>query len=621
MTMNKKVFFALFFSGLMLVVGTIVAQDLSVNFPIAELGNCQNKEDCRQYCDNIEHFDACMDFAKANNLLSDEKIQEAKESLEKMKDTPGQCKGRDECRTYCENPEHIDECTDFAKKHGLVSEEEALKIKKTFGVGPGGCKGEECKEYCRKPENHITCIDFAVGNGFMTQEEAEKAKKFAGKTGPGGCQGEDCKAYCEEESHQEECLTFAKEHGLIDEKEAERAEKFMKEGGPGRCKGKMECQKYCQENSKECFSFAKERGLMSKDEEENFEVGQRLHEKLKEAGGPGGCTSEQECKTYCSDASHVEECIAFASAHAGIPAEKAREMLRRFSEDKFRGEERFDRQKDFERMREEHLKRFEEFKQLEETFRGKREDMEFEGDLGDRRPEGFVGPGGCTEPAECIKYCSEHKEECFSFGGQGKPEYKPGEGGIPPGHDFPQIRPGIMQKLSPEEYEKCKANPEACREYIQPEPSGEKPCPAMPTVSECPEGQMKIKIFSSPECGEFYQCKIIGEGGNYPSPENMTEKCSMQGGTFDGKMCHFPLPSGDGVTGTSEPSLQQAPYPTQPLSSPMEECAKRGGIWTGEYCKIPDPAEYENDQSGSLHTRDMLANLFQTISDIFQLNR
>lgn len=622
--MAKKILiFTLLLVGLFLSFKTVNAQNpFDIQFPVQELGNCQDIQDCKTYCDDPSNFDACMSYAKTHKLLSDEKIEEGRQKISEKEveilqsGGPGECKNKEDCRNYCENPDHIDECADFAEKHGFVSREEALKIKKSFGAGPGGCKGEQCREFCEKPENHNTCIDWAVENGHMTIDQAEKAKKFAGKNGPGGCKGEECKRYCDEVSHQEECLQFAKDNNLIPEEELERAEKFLREGGPGGCKGPRECQIYCEGNQQVCFEFAKEKGFVNSEDEENFKVGQKLNEKLRESGGPGGCKTEEECKNYCSDSSHVEECVAFATAHGGVMEEKAREMLKHFTEKRLEIEGEFLDSENLERFKEEHIKRFEEFRQLEETFRsseGGFGSMRFqEGRIGPEgepsRETGFVGPGGCTSPSECIKYCSEHKDECFSFGEPGKPDAKPGEGGIPPGHEFLQIRSRIIHKLTPEEYENCKSNPEICKQYFQSSdenqpPSREfKPCPALPTISECPAGQIKVTAYSSPECGTYYRCKSIEEERDYPSslPEDQALRCAKYGGIFDGKTCQ--MPSDQNTTAFPQPTLDHS-----------AECARQGGTWNGDFCKMPEPAPLPETKDAS----GFLPNFKKTIIGSF----
>ncbi|OGE84169.1 MAG: hypothetical protein A2846_04080 [Candidatus Doudnabacteria bacterium RIFCSPHIGHO2_01_FULL_49_9] len=267
----------------------------------------------------------------------------------------------------------------------------------------------------------------------MSKEEVAVARKFIGKTGPGGCKGEACRTHCDDPANGEECLKFAEENGLIPKEEAERARKFMqvaKDGGPGGCQGRQ-CQEYCssEEHQEECFSFAKKNGLVSKEEQEDFEVGQRLNQKLKEAGGPGGCKTDEECRVYCSDSAHVEECVAFAASQGGISEERAREMLKMFTEKRFEGGPGGGPSpEDLKRFQMDSEKRFDQFRQFEQQYRGG-EGLPGQGDFpgggmtGGQFPGGGMtggnfpgGPGGCQSPAECMKYCSEHMDECMKFG-------------------------------------------------------------------------------------------------------------------------------------------------------------------------------------------------------------
>ena len=208
-------------------------------------------------------------------------------------------------------------------------------------VGPGDCTTkEECRKYCDEDGHREECLKFAVENGLMTQEEVDKALKYLKQAGPGGCRGEECKTYCEDKSHREECLNFAEEHGFISEEEAARARKFRAielEGGPGGCKGE-ECRVYCEEESHhdECFAFAREKGLLQEGEIEDYETGLKIREKIKESGGPGGCTSENECQNYCSNISHVEECVEFGATQTGKSPDEVRRMLEEFERHKER---------------------------------------------------------------------------------------------------------------------------------------------------------------------------------------------------------------------------------------------------------------------------------------------
>ncbi|MEK9166489.1 MAG: hypothetical protein AAB846_02030, partial [Patescibacteria group bacterium] len=438
-------------------------------------GGCRGANECRAYCEDEAHNKECVVFAHRQGLISDQRAEIAKKIS--GEGGPGGCREERACHEYCADPSHVEECMAFAETHNLISKEETVRARKMSGrEGPGGCRGEACREYCESPDRAAECIEFAEKNGFMTAKEAERARKFASKPGPGGCRGEACKAYCEETEHQEECLAFAEREGFLPKEEIERAKKFMQiardKGGPGGCRSRRECQEFCksEENRKTCFDFAKKNKFVSGEEQEHIERGLKLQEQVKNAGGPGGCRAEGECKIYCSDPSHVEECAAFAVSHGGFTPEEAKRMLEQFlkSESIIRSEIGA-RKEDFKRAREEHFRRFEEFRELESRFRG--EEGFFEGGIGNeqRGPKGkgvgpgnaernFSGPNGCSSPAECIKYCIEHKEECASFGEPGRPDARPGEGGLPPGRDLEKGgRRGVpqdsqnLQNLPPEE--------------------------------------------------------------------------------------------------------------------------------------------------------------------------
>lgn len=447
-------------------------------------GGCQGEKECKEYCEEPLHQDECFEFAVQNGFIDKKEAGEFKKQREQFKklqdESPGGCKNEQECRVYCEDSAHTDECVKFAEEHGFMSREEAARIRKVgIAGGPGGCKGEkECHAYCEDPVHQIECIDFAEQNGFMSKEEAARARKFIGKTGPGGCRGEECRNYCNDPAHQEECLSHAEREGLLPRDEIERIRKFTRaaeDGGPGGCTGNQ-CRDYCMDpaHQDECFEFAKKNGLMRPDEEKEFERGKKIQEKVRESGGPGGCRDDEACRIYCTDSAHTEECVAYAVAHGGMTEAQAREMLRHFLEQKFQGQEQFHPSGDFQQFQEGSAQRFEEFRQLEENFRGK-----FEGKFPGGMPQGFdgknrmfeqrgmmqgggegrsmqssdmhfAGPGGCTTPDECIKYCTEHKDECFQFGPPGMPSRRPPEGGIPPGEGGrSQIRTDIVHEFRP----------------------------------------------------------------------------------------------------------------------------------------------------------------------------
>ncbi|MBI3232127.1 MAG: hypothetical protein HYZ51_03565 [Candidatus Doudnabacteria bacterium] len=271
------------FSGGLLFSGFLFAQaqESTITFPVAELGNCSSKQECKAYCRKEENFESCTDFAEKHNLLPKDaknKKQILKEILKNK--GPGGCDSHEACQAYCENEEHQEECLEFGKKHGLISKEDEERANRFLplmkqGLTPGGCKSKTvCEAYCQEAEHQQECIDFAVKIGAMSKEQAEKAKKFNGR-GPGGCTGkQECEEFCNNPGNQEVCFQFAKDNGFIKEEDIKR----MKEG-----MGQMRMGlQNAPEEVKECLRQTVDEGVLSGMETGEFaptaETGQSIRE-------------------------------------------------------------------------------------------------------------------------------------------------------------------------------------------------------------------------------------------------------------------------------------------------------------------------------------------------------
>ncbi|MCR4313692.1 MAG: hypothetical protein NUV84_00390 [Candidatus Uhrbacteria bacterium] len=252
----------------------VVAGFEDVSYPVAELGSCDSKEACFTYCGEPTNYDACISYAEANDLLPEEEIETYRDTQVALEGGgPGGCSDEVSCEGYCSDVTNLEECLAFGSEHGLMSGEELAEGQKVLtalqsGLSlPGGCTDEEsCDGYCEELENMQECMDFATAAGMMSEEEAVGARKvltiMQSGGSPGGCVSkESCDAYCSDPTHSEECIDFAVETGFMT---AEEAEKIKAEGGMG---------------------------------DDSFV-------------GPGGCTSEEECMSYCSDPAHFEECAA-----------------------------------------------------------------------------------------------------------------------------------------------------------------------------------------------------------------------------------------------------------------------------------------------------------------------
>ena len=104
---HKKYFLFILIFGFMFFgfIGLSAAQEpTDVVFPVSELGNCANKDECRTYCEDPANKEVCLDFAEKHNLIPKEQIKAAKKVLKEG--GPGGCRNEKDCRTYCDNPDN-----------------------------------------------------------------------------------------------------------------------------------------------------------------------------------------------------------------------------------------------------------------------------------------------------------------------------------------------------------------------------------------------------------------------------------------------------------------------------------------------------------------------------------
>lgn len=180
----------------------------------------------------------------------------------------------------------------------------------------------------------------------------------------------ECRAYCD---HREDpdvvaaCVSFAKKYSLLPSDDLSRAERFveaMKKGGPGGCKTEQACRLYCEDASHlpACLTFIDKYKLVP--EAELTEVRKIASAVKRGAKLPGDCSTKATCENYCADPTHGTECLAFAEASGILSTEELAQA-----------------------------KKFIPLIQRGET------------------------PGQCTSKDGCEAYCrlKEHHEECLTF--------------------------------------------------------------------------------------------------------------------------------------------------------------------------------------------------------------
>lgn len=397
-------------------------------YPVAELGNCENETQCRSYCDEPSRIEQCINFAEKHGLMSEAEAERGRKFIPIAKQGgPGGCKTEEGCVSYCEDVEHLDECLEFGEKNGFLEGrelEEAKLVHKSLKEGrrlPGSCRSKAgCDLYCEETDHLDECLDFAENSGLIPEEELKMAKKMlplikSGET-PGGCKSkEECEDYCMEPSNMEICLAFGEKHGLIPAEELEMAKKFLPLMQKGETPGKCKSKEECEE-------YCEEEGNMDEciefAEKAGFMSPEEVEMAKKFSGlkRPGGCKSKEQCESYCEEEENMDECIEFAES-AGILDPEQRKMMEFAKKLGCKGKEECETL-------------------CSDPVEGKRCQALFEelgiempgGDMGG--PGGFSGPGGCQSPEECEAFCTENPEECQDF-------MPPGLGGDDFGGGFP----------------------------------------------------------------------------------------------------------------------------------------------------------------------------------------
>ncbi len=297
-------------------------------------GSCRTLEECDHYCDDSNHTNECLDYVGKKKLVAEEELKATRkvaEGFRKGIETPGKCRGISECDNYCIEDNHLNECAIYAGKVGFYpSEIEAGKAGKFIamasqGKTPGGCKSKEaCDSYCAISSHGVECTDFAVSTGLLSKDDAEASKKSGG-AGPGGCKSKDeCNTFCNQSSNQNTCLQYAKEHNVN-----------VSFSGPGGCHDLDSCKAYCmnhqddatcKQNAGQAGGFKGPGGCSDKDSCTKYCTDHQSDPECeKMAGqygggmpkGPGGCTDEASCTSYCKANPKDGECAKFAGQHGG----------------------------------------------------------------------------------------------------------------------------------------------------------------------------------------------------------------------------------------------------------------------------------------------------------------
>src|SRR3989344_1254361 len=228
------------FAFVFLIFNFSTARAQSTRYPIPELGNCRNAQECYLYCQIPQNTPACWSYGKYVLNNGQEVLGESSVNVTYPIAELGNCSDANACFIYCSQPKNQPLCYSYAKNHGLIKEEENEneddlppdKMQEIIASAKTelGCETkEQCMSICAREENHAKCEAFAKKHnlykgpppideqgGVPPADILEKAKTEL------GCTSEiSCKELCNKPENAEKCMDFAKNNKLMREDEYE----------------------------------------------------------------------------------------------------------------------------------------------------------------------------------------------------------------------------------------------------------------------------------------------------------------------------------------------------------------------------------------------------------------
>lgn len=261
----------------------------ATTFPIAELGDCRDANECGLYCEIPAHKAACWAYqtyqATAPAVLGETTTAFPIAEL-------GNCTSVRECKAYCDIPANLTACRTFGQKQGLD------RASTTFGQQTAllahakeelGCTSlQQCRAHCNDPTNTQQCQDLATQFAPLTYRVAREALLEQARLILQCTSLEECRAYCADPAHRQACQVFAQEHA------PELFRDKMRTNLP--CTTLAECQAYCSspQHATACATARDGTGVrINVQHERGFT-----------------CNTKEECERYCQ--ANPDQCPSYA---------------------------------------------------------------------------------------------------------------------------------------------------------------------------------------------------------------------------------------------------------------------------------------------------------------------
>lgn len=364
--------FLLFSLIIFSLVGTSFAQQ--IQYPIAQLGNCRDSQECFYYCEIPRNTPVCWSYGKY--ILHKDVLGDATKSPDQIaKDHGitfpiaelGNCNSPQECMQYCNIPANQQACSDFGHKKGLIQENTSTQqsVDESKIVADAktqlGCNSKDtCMAFCNDPANQQKCQQFAQSEGLNqnhndqqnTPQPSIPPTVFQATKQELGCDSETtCMDYCNNPDHYQKCQQFAQEHNLMQQQnqqgqEQQREQQHAAPSGassPPPCADQASCMQWCKDNPDKC-SLPKQQSNQNQPYNQNqyhgngivpsqpmspypsYQPGTMMYPQLQQGGNQiqptpfdkfGGCTTDQDCHNYCQ--LHPDQCPGFGQNNQNNP--------------------------------------------------------------------------------------------------------------------------------------------------------------------------------------------------------------------------------------------------------------------------------------------------------------
>src|SRR5258708_1229097 len=260
-----------------------VAHARAISYPVKELGNCKNQNDCFSYCEIVENKAACWSYSTYvlnQHVLGDSTNNSDSFGTQHNITFPisqlGNCANTTDCVAYCQNQDNRNACYQFGITKGLYQSTSSASL--TQGSSSKflsdaktvlGCDSyQACKEFCSKQENKQACENFSRREALSHPRLMNKSSipDFFGiiKSELGCDSQSSCQAVCSVSSNYSRCLSFARSHNFVSRttiKQGSTASASaatrpypLISGVPG-CRSSVECYQVCLQNPLKCPGF------------------------------------------------------------------------------------------------------------------------------------------------------------------------------------------------------------------------------------------------------------------------------------------------------------------------------------------------------------------------------